>query len=92
MKIINVVGARPNLMKIAPLMRAFARHSEVAAEIIHTGQHYDKNLSAWKRTAENVRLYEPVVQVSERDQRHIVRLARVDRFESKGLAADSLEP
>ena len=33
-----------------------------------------------------------VVQVSERDQSHIVRLASADRLESKGLAGDSLQP
>ena len=45
MKIINVVGARPNLVKIAPLLRAMRRQERVEPLLIHTGQHYDKKLS-----------------------------------------------
>jgi len=44
-KLVNVVGARPNLMKIAPLMDAFSRRSGVEALLVHTGQHYDANMS-----------------------------------------------
>jgi UDP-N-acetylglucosamine 2-epimerase (non-hydrolysing) len=44
-KIVNVVGARPNLMKIAPLMDAWARRPRVEARLVHTGQHYDANMS-----------------------------------------------
>jgi UDP-N-acetylglucosamine 2-epimerase (non-hydrolysing) len=44
-KILNVVGARPNLPKIAPLMREMQRHSEIEPILVHTGQHYDSNLS-----------------------------------------------
>ena len=45
MKILNVVGARPNLMKVAPLMEAFASRPGIEALLIHTGQHYDANMS-----------------------------------------------
>jgi UDP-N-acetylglucosamine 2-epimerase (non-hydrolysing) len=40
-----VVGARPNFMKMAPLLRALQAHRGVRATLIHTGQHYDANLS-----------------------------------------------
>jgi UDP-N-acetylglucosamine 2-epimerase (non-hydrolysing) len=45
LKIINIVGARPNLPKIAPLMREMQRHPEIESILIHTGQHYDAALS-----------------------------------------------
>lgn len=45
MKIISVVGARPNFMKIAPLHRAFTKHSKIESKIVHTGQHYDEKMS-----------------------------------------------
>lgn len=44
-KIICVAGARPNFMKIAPLMRELKKHENVEAFLVHTGQHYDKNMS-----------------------------------------------
>src|SRR5215468_5833683 len=43
--ILNVVGARPNLPKIAPLIREMRRHPEIESVLVHTGQHYDQNLS-----------------------------------------------
>lgn len=45
-KIISVVGARPNFMKIAPLHKAFKLYSDTIEHIIcHTGQHYDEKMS-----------------------------------------------
>jgi UDP-N-acetylglucosamine 2-epimerase (non-hydrolysing) len=41
-RILCVVGARPNFMKMAPIMAAFARHQpRMEALLVHTGQHYD---------------------------------------------------
>ncbi len=45
MKILNIVGARPNLMKIAPLMEAYSSLDGFDPVLIHTGQHYDANMS-----------------------------------------------
>src|SRR5260221_14175675 len=45
LKILNVVGAPPNLPKIAPLMREMHRHPEIEAILVHPGQHYDEKLS-----------------------------------------------
>jgi UDP-N-acetylglucosamine 2-epimerase (non-hydrolysing) len=45
LKILNIVGARPNLPKIAPLMREMQRHPEIEPILLHTGQHYDEKLS-----------------------------------------------
>jgi len=44
-RILNIVGARPNFMKIAPLMRAMGADGRFAPLLVHTGQHYDDNLS-----------------------------------------------
>ena len=45
MKILNVVGARPNFMKVAPLHRAFLKNGSIDSKIVHTGQHYDERMS-----------------------------------------------
>jgi UDP-N-acetylglucosamine 2-epimerase (non-hydrolysing) len=45
MKIVSVVGARPNLMKIAPLAAEMRRFPDVESVLVHTGQHYDDNMS-----------------------------------------------
>jgi UDP-N-acetylglucosamine 2-epimerase (non-hydrolysing) len=45
MHILHVVGARPNFMKAAPVLRALAEHQGVRQTLIHTGQHYDANMS-----------------------------------------------
>jgi UDP-N-acetylglucosamine 2-epimerase (non-hydrolysing) len=45
LKILNVVGARPNLMKMAPLTAEMAHHAEIEQILLHTGQHYDDNMS-----------------------------------------------
>ncbi len=41
----HVVGARPNFMKAAPVMRALAQRPGVRQILVHTGQHYDQNMS-----------------------------------------------
>ena len=45
MHILHVVGARPNFMKAAPVLHALRRRPGVRQTLVHTGQHYDRNLS-----------------------------------------------
>jgi UDP-GlcNAc3NAcA epimerase len=50
MKFTSIVGARPQFIKVAPLVNAFARHNQTASEpienvLVHTGQHYDAQMS-----------------------------------------------
>lgn len=57
-KIISVVGARPNFMKVAPIHRAFQKYSDKIQHLIcHTGQHYDEKMS--KVFFEDLELPEP---------------------------------
>jgi UDP-N-acetylglucosamine 2-epimerase (non-hydrolysing) len=44
-KIYLIAGARPNFMKIAPIVRALQSHGGLAFNIIHTGQHYDRDMN-----------------------------------------------
>jgi UDP-N-acetylglucosamine 2-epimerase (non-hydrolysing) len=44
-KILNVAGARPNFMKVAPLIRALAASGAFEQRLVHTGQHYDASMS-----------------------------------------------
>jgi UDP-N-acetylglucosamine 2-epimerase (non-hydrolysing) len=44
MRVIHVIGARPNFMKAAPVIRALSSYP-VKQIVVHTGQHYDFNMS-----------------------------------------------
>jgi UDP-N-acetylglucosamine 2-epimerase (non-hydrolysing) len=44
-KIIHVVGARPNFIKIASILRAFKKIPEIQSVLVHTGQHYTDTMS-----------------------------------------------
>ena len=41
----HIVGARPNFMKVAPIMEAMRKQDGVVQYLVHTGQHYDAQLS-----------------------------------------------
>lgn len=45
LRILNVAGARPNFMKIAPIMAAMQQADGVTPQLVHTGQHYDRAMS-----------------------------------------------
>jgi len=45
MHILHIVGARPNFMKAAPVIRALAAHDVIRQSLVHTGQHYDAAMS-----------------------------------------------
>ena len=45
MKIVTVVGARPQFVKAAAVSREIAQHHDINEVIVHTGQHFDKNMS-----------------------------------------------
>ena len=75
-----IVGARPNFMKMAPLLRAFAKHDNLETALIHTGQHYDRNLS--DVFFEELEMPRPDVSLEVGSGKHGEQTARViERFE-----------
>jgi len=75
LKAIIVVGARPNFMKAAPLMREFAKRGGIEARLVHTGQHYDENMS--KVFFEDLELPEPDIYLGVGSGSHAEQTARV---------------
>jgi UDP-N-acetylglucosamine 2-epimerase (non-hydrolysing) len=45
MLLMHIVGARPNFMKVAPVLAASAKYPDFRQLLVHTGQHYDENMS-----------------------------------------------
>jgi len=46
MRVVLIAGARPNFVKIAPVKAALSRRSGMEVVVVHTGQHYDDEMSA----------------------------------------------
>jgi UDP-N-acetylglucosamine 2-epimerase (non-hydrolysing) len=44
-RILSVVGARPNFMKMAPVLREMSEYPDIESVLVHTGQHYDETMS-----------------------------------------------
>ena len=84
MKIVHVVGARPNFMKLAPCHRALAATNDVAQIVVHTGQHYDDAMSdAFFRDLE---IPPPDINLGAGSASHAVQTARImERFEPVAL-------
>ena len=85
MKIILVAGARPNFMKIAPLMAAFGERPEIEPILVHTGQHYDRAMS--DLFFQELGIPEPDVNLGVGSASHAVQTAEIMRaFEPVVLA------
>ncbi len=80
-RIIVVAGARPNFIKIAPLMPLFAQQKKTINTIlVHTGQHYDKKMSGQFFIDLNIPL--PDINLEVGSGSHAVQTARImERFE-----------
>ena len=80
MKVMHVVGARPNFMKLAPCHRALANTGTVEQLVVHTGQHYDDSMSdAFFRDLE---IPHPDINLGVGSASHAVQTARImERFE-----------
>lgn len=76
--VVCVVGARPNFMKMAPILRAFANHGPaIPALLVHTGQHYDRDMN--DRLFEDLRLPRPDINLEVGSGTHAVQTAEVMR-------------
>lgn len=75
MKIVCVVGARPNFVKIAPLLKAFKSETSIESTLIHTGQHYDKTMS--DTFFEDLKIGSPEVHFNVGSASHITMIAKV---------------
>jgi UDP-N-acetylglucosamine 2-epimerase (non-hydrolysing) len=73
--IIHVVGARPNFMKVAPVMEAIRPIAGIGQTLVHTGQHYDQNMS--KVFFDQLGLPEPDVNLGVGSGSHAVQVANV---------------
>ena len=87
MKLLLVAGARPNFMKIAPLLRAFrARPDRFVPVLVHTGQHYDDLMS--DVFFQELEIPRPDVHLGVGSGTHAVQTARIMEAFEKVLAAD----
>jgi UDP-N-acetylglucosamine 2-epimerase (non-hydrolysing) len=87
LRLMLVGGARPNFMKIAPLLRAFrARPSRFDARLVHTGQHYDAAMSGV--FFEELDLPEPDIHLGAGSATHAVQTARIMEAFEKVLLAE----
>lgn len=77
MKIVLVAGARPNFMKIAPLMAAFGARPEISPVLVHTGQHYDRVMS--DLFFRELGIPEPDVNLGVGSASHAVQTAEIMR-------------
>lgn len=76
--VVCVVGARPNFMKMAPILRAMSSHvPPVPVLLVHTGQHYDKDMS--DRLFDDLRLPRPDVNLDVGSASHAIQTAEVMR-------------
>ncbi len=80
MKIICIVGARPNFMKIAPIMDAIKRHNQSSTSpikhmLVHTGQHYDEKMS--KLFFDDLEIPKPDINLEVGSASHVEQTAEI---------------
>jgi len=75
LKSLNVVGDRPKFIKIAPLIREMRRYEDIAASLVHTGQHYDMEMSG--RFFEDLQISAPDVSLEVGAGSHAFQTAEI---------------
>jgi UDP-GlcNAc3NAcA epimerase len=74
-KLVSVIGARPQFIKAAPVEMAIANHTDVAHFSIHTGQHYDDNMS--KIFFDDLGLQKPYINLNSGSGSHAFQTAAI---------------
>lgn len=81
-----VAGARPNFMKLAPVVRALAAYDSLAFRIVHTGQHYDASMS--DVFFQELGIPKPTVHLDVGSGSHGAQTARIlERYEAHLVAS-----
>ncbi|MEP4379714.1 MAG: UDP-N-acetylglucosamine 2-epimerase (non-hydrolyzing) [Alphaproteobacteria bacterium] len=73
--IVCIVGARPNFMKVAPIMRQFALCDGISVRLAHTGQHYDESLSG--QFFRDLEIRAPEINLNVGSGSHAVQTGRI---------------
>jgi UDP-N-acetylglucosamine 2-epimerase (non-hydrolysing) len=74
-KILHVVGTRPNFMKVAPVHQAISNNPQIRETLVHTGQHYDINMS--NIFFQQLGLPEPDINLDVGSSSHAVQTANI---------------
>jgi UDP-N-acetylglucosamine 2-epimerase (non-hydrolysing) len=75
LKILNIVGARPNFMKIAPVQKEMQKYTTLQPILVHTGQHYDDKMS--KFFFEDLELPKPDIYLGVGSGSHAQQTAKI---------------
>ena len=75
MKVFLIAGARPNFMKIAPIYREALKYDQVECKIVHTGQHYDYEMS--QAFFEDLEIPKPDFFLNAGSGTHAVQTAKI---------------
>jgi len=75
MNVLLIAGARPNFMKISPIYRASLNHDSVRCSIVHTGQHYDHEMS--RTFFEELDIPEPAYSLNVGSGSHAEQTAKI---------------
>ena len=90
-KVLIVAGARPNFMKAAPVYKALKRHSEFFEPLlVHTGQHYDKNMS-WEVMRDLNQTRNMTFVFSTHDEKIMERATRLIHLRDGKVELDELK-
>lgn len=87
-RIINIVGTRPNFMKIAPIMQAMSASDRIEPILLHTGQHYDAQMS--DNFFKELNIPRPAISLEIGSDTHARQVAHI--MEKFDVVCDEVKP